>query len=124
MEIKSFTLQAFKHTGFVNNSFSIPFLKYCFITANVMVILQQKEEQQGSETGSSSEDQLSETELGIEELQLLLQAMQFRRSVIPQNSENKPWGSYFSKALFEGLISGGAYLWREICVSTSIGLAL
>ena len=46
-----------------------------------MVIFQQKEEQQGSETGSSSEDQLSETELGIEELQLLLQAMQFRRSV-------------------------------------------
>ena len=46
-----------------------------------MVVFQQKEEQQGSETGSSSEDQLSETELGIEELQLLLQAMQFRRSV-------------------------------------------
>lgn len=46
-----------------------------------MVTFQQKEEQQGSETGSSSEDQLSETELGTEELQLLLQAMQFRRSV-------------------------------------------
>ena len=25
---------------------------------------------------------------------------------------------------FEGLIFGGAYLWREICVSKSIGLAL
>ena len=46
------------------------------------ICVRQKEEQQlGSETGSSSEDQLSETELGIEELQLLLQAMQFRRFV-------------------------------------------
>ena len=33
-------------------------------------------------------------------------------------------GLYFSKALFEGLIFGGAYLRREICVSKSIGLAL
>ena len=31
---------------------------------------------------------------------------------------------YFSKTLFEGLIFGGAYVWREICVSKSIGLAL
>ena len=31
----------------------------------------------------------------------------------------------FSRGLFlEGLIFGGAYLWREICVSKSIGLAL
>ena len=30
---------------------------------------------------------------------------------------------YFSKALFEGLIFGGAYLRREICVSKLIGLA-
>ena len=29
-----------------------------------------------------------------------------------------------SKALFEGLIFGGAYLRREICVSKPIGLAL
>ena len=43
---------------------------------------------------------------------------------IPQNSENNPQGSYFSKALFEGLIFGGAYLQREICVSKSIGLTL
>ena len=35
-----------------------------------------------------------------------------------------PWGLYFSKALFEGLIFGGAYLRREICVSKSIGLTL
>ena len=28
----------------------------------------------------------------------------------------------YSKALFEGLIFGGAYLWKEICVSKSIGL--
>ena len=34
-----------------------------------------------------------------------------------------PQGLYFSKALFERLIFGGAYLWREICVSKSIGLA-
>ena len=33
-------------------------------------------------------------------------------------------GLHFSKALFEGLIFGGAYLRREICVSKSIGLAL
>ena len=30
-------------------------------------------------------------------------------------SENKPWGLYFSKALnFEGLIFGGAYIWRGL----------
>ena len=45
------------------------------------------------------------------------------------SSENKPGGLYFSKALFEGLIFGGAYirrvyLRREICVSKSIGLTL
>ena len=39
------------------------------------------------------------------------------------NSENKPRGLYFSKALFEGLIFGGAYPRREICVSKSIRLA-
>ena len=44
--------------------------------------------------------------------------------IILQNSENKPRGLYFSKAVFEGLIFGGAYLWREICVPKSIGLAL
>ena len=43
---------------------------------------------------------------------------------IPYNSENKPQRLYFPKALFEGLIFGGAYLRREICVSKSIGLAL
>ena len=31
---------------------------------------------------------------------------------LPQNSENKPQGLYFSKALFEGLIFGGAYIQR------------
>lgn len=39
------------------------------------------EEQPGSEAESSSEDQVSETELGIEELQLALRALQFRRFV-------------------------------------------
>ena len=33
---------------------------------------------------------------------------------IPQNSENKPLGLYFSKALFEGLILGGAYIRRGL----------
>ena len=42
---------------------------------------------------------------------------------LPLNSENKPRGLYFSKALFEGLIFGEAYVRREICVSKSIGLA-
>ena len=31
---------------------------------------------------------------------------------VPQNSENKPRGLCFSKALFGGLIFGGAYIWR------------
>ena len=31
---------------------------------------------------------------------------------IPYNSENKPRGLYFTKALFEGLIFGGAYIRR------------
>ena len=39
-----------------------------------------------------------------------------------------PRGLYFSKALFEGIVFGGAYegayLRREICISKSIGLAL
>ena len=39
------------------------------------------------------------------------------------DSENKPRGLYFSKALFEGLKFCGAYARREICVSKSIGLA-
>ena len=34
---------------------------------------------------------------------------------------NKPRGSYSLKALFEGLIFGGAYLWREITISKSGG---
>ena len=41
---------------------------------------------------------------------------------IPYNSENKPQGIYFSKALFEGLMFGGALLRREICISKLIGL--
>ena len=48
---------------------------------------------------------------------------------ILSNSENKPRGLYFSKAVFEwlifgGLIFGGAYLWREICVSKSVEVPL
>ena len=33
---------------------------------------------------------------------------------IPLNSENKPRSLYFSKALFEGLIFGGAYIRRGL----------
>ena len=44
--------------------------------------------------------------------------------MLPQNSENKPRGLYFSKALFDRLISGGAYIRREICVSKSARLIL
>ena len=33
---------------------------------------------------------------------------------IPQKFENKPQGLYFSKALFEGLIFGGAYIRRGL----------
>ena len=31
-----------------------------------------------------------------------------------KNSENKTWGLYFSKPLFEGLIFGGAYIRRGL----------
>ena len=33
---------------------------------------------------------------------------------IPENSENKPRGLYFSNALFKGLIFGGAYIRRSL----------
>ena len=33
---------------------------------------------------------------------------------IPENSENKPRGLYFSNALFKGLIFGGAYIRRGL----------
>ena len=45
--------------------------------------------------------------------------MQYRK--IPKIS---PGDYIFQTALFEGLIFGGAYLRREVCVSKSIGLAL
>ena len=34
--------------------------------------------------------------------------------IIPKNSENKPRGLYFSKALVEGLSFGGAYIRRGV----------
>ena len=43
---------------------------------------------------------------------------------VPQNSENKPRGLYFSKALLDGLTFGGGYIRGEICVSKPIGLPL
>ena len=38
------------------------------------------------------------------------------------NSESKPWGLYFSKAIFEGLIFGGAYVWRGLCTEGNLRL--
>ena len=38
----------------------------------------------------------------------------YKPSIIPWNSENKPRDLYFSKALFEGLIFGGAYIRRGL----------
>ena len=43
---------------------------------------------------------------------------------LPQNSENKHQGLYFSKTFFEVLIFGGSYIRREICFSKSVRLIL
>ena len=37
-----------------------------------------------------------------------------------KNSENKPRGLYFSKALFEGLIFGGAYIRRGLSMEGNL----
>ena len=37
-----------------------------------------------------------------------------------KNSENKPWGLYFSKALFEGLIFGGACIRRGLSMKGNL----
>ena len=55
-------------------------------------------------------------------LDIFLDSSPLRGSLSHSRRENKPRGLYFSKAVFEGLIFGGAYLRREICVSKSIGL--
>ena len=39
---------------------------------------------------------------------------------VPQNSENKPRGLYFSKALFEGIIFGGAYIRRGFSMERNL----
>ena len=57
---------------------------------------------------------------------MLIHETQIEISVFNEGSTinyRKIRGLYFSKALFEGLIFGGAYVRREICVSKSIGLA-
>ena len=43
---------------------------------------------------------------------------------IPQNSKNKPQGLYFSKALFEGLIFGGFYIWRGLSTEGNLYLKI
>ena len=50
---------------------------------------------------------------------LKIKAWQITIITLPQNSENKHQGLYFSKAFFEVLIFGGSYIGREICVSKS-----
>ena len=58
---------------------------------------------------------------------LLLQlCYNFINKLLPTTREItkiSPRGLYFSKAFFEGLIFGGAYVQREIWISKSIGLA-
>ena len=39
---------------------------------------------------------------------------------ILQNSKNKPRGLHFSKALFEGLIFGGAYIGKGLCTEGNL----
>ena len=41
-----------------------------------------------------------------------------------KNSENKPRGLYFSKALFEGLICGGAYIRRGLSTEGNLRFKL
>ena len=41
--------------------------------------------------------------------------MQYICFFVTQNSESEPRGLYFSKALFEGLIFGGAYIRKGLC---------
>ena len=43
---------------------------------------------------------------------------------IPSNSENKPRGLYFSKAVFEGLIFGGAYIRRGLCTEGNLSFKM
>ena len=55
---------------------------------------------------------------------LLLQlCYNFINKLLPTTVKISPQGLYFSKAFFEGLIFGGAYVQREIWISKSIGLA-
>ena len=51
---------------------------------------------------------------GTAELRKIWHILKYETYGIPQNSENKPRGLYFSKALFEGLIFGWAYIWRGL----------
>ena len=43
-----------------------------------------------------------------------------KKTKIPKNSENKPRDLYFSKALFEGLIFGRAYIRRGLCTEGNL----
>ena len=55
---------------------------------------------------------------------LLLQlCYNFINKLLPTTVKISPQGLYFSKAFFEGLIFGGAYVQREICGSKLIMLA-
>ena len=43
-----------------------------------------------------------------------------KKTKIPKNSENKPRDLYFSKALFEGLVFGGAYIRKGLCTEGNL----
>ena len=61
---------------------------------------------------------------GTKKLILKIKAWQITIITLPQYSENKHKSLYFSKTFFEGLIFGGSYIRREICVSKSVRLIL
>ena len=48
----------------------------------------------------------------------------FLLSSYSENSENKPRGLYFSKALFEGLIFEGAYIRRGLSMKKNLRLKI
>ena len=50
----------------------------------------------------------------LEEKRTFLKNFKGLQFKVPENSENKPRGLYFSKALFEGVSFGGAYIRRGL----------
>ena len=50
----------------------------------------------------------------LEEKRTFLKNFKGLQLEVPENSENKPRGLYYSKALFEGVSFGGAYIRRGL----------